>query len=100
MKIGPTTSWDAWVGQAASSLRLVAHPGGEPVRNWIDEPGDALTLAFGPEGGLTTTEVDAARAAGWQTMDLGRRILRIETAAVAAASTLTLGRGDMPHRSA
>jgi 16S rRNA (uracil1498-N3)-methyltransferase len=39
-------------------------------------------LAVGPEGGLTDDEVSLATAAGWQTIDLGPRILRVETAAL------------------
>ncbi len=42
----------------------------------------AVFLAIGPEGGLTDEEVSAAHDAGWRMMDLGPRILRIETAAV------------------
>jgi 16S rRNA (uracil1498-N3)-methyltransferase len=39
-------------------------------------------LAVGPEGGFTADEVALATSAGWQQVDLGRRILRIETAAI------------------
>lgn len=41
-----------------------------------------IVIAVGPEGGFTADEVQAARKAGWQTRDLGPRILRIETAAL------------------
>jgi 16S rRNA (uracil1498-N3)-methyltransferase len=39
-------------------------------------------LAIGPEGGFTDEEVALAAATGWQIVDLGPRILRIETAAL------------------
>ncbi len=39
-------------------------------------------LAIGPEGGFTEAEVDLARSAGWRAVDLGPRILRVETAAI------------------
>jgi 16S rRNA (uracil1498-N3)-methyltransferase len=42
----------------------------------------------GPEGGWTPVELAAIRAAGWQGVSLGPRILRIETAALAAAALL------------
>ena len=43
----------------------------------------ATVVAVGPEGGFTDEEVELARAAGWQTVGLGTRILRVETAALA-----------------
>ncbi|MCB0063704.1 MAG: 16S rRNA (uracil(1498)-N(3))-methyltransferase [Caldilineaceae bacterium] len=45
-------------------------------------------LLIGPEGGLTTTEVHKAQVAGWQTVSLGARILRAETAALAATTVI------------
>jgi 16S rRNA (uracil1498-N3)-methyltransferase len=47
-------------------------------------------IAIGPEGGFTDGEVTAATAAGWQSLDLGARILRVETAAVAISSVVAL----------
>jgi 16S rRNA (uracil1498-N3)-methyltransferase len=53
----------------------VAEPGGEPVT------ADVHTIAVGPEGGWSPAEV----AAAGRTVSLGDQILRVETAAVAAA---------------
>jgi 16S rRNA (uracil1498-N3)-methyltransferase len=39
----------------------------------------------GPEGGFAEEEVEMAKAAGWQIVSLGPRILRVETAAIALA---------------
>jgi 16S rRNA (uracil1498-N3)-methyltransferase len=47
---------------------------------------DRVWLAIGPEGGLTDEEVGAAVAGGWQTVGLGPRILRVETAAIVLAA--------------
>jgi 16S rRNA (uracil1498-N3)-methyltransferase len=69
----------------------IADPGGEPfgarVRAGVDGP---LTLVIGPEGGLSEAEVAAATAAGAVPVSLGDRILRIETAAVAALAAVML----------
>ena len=43
---------------------------------------DQVALAVGPEGGFSRDEVALATAAGWRMIDLGPRILRIETAAI------------------
>ena len=63
--------------QAAGVLpeAAVAEPGGEPVTAGVP------TIAIGPEGGWSPAELAAAAA----TVSLGDQILRVETAAVAAA---------------
>lgn len=50
----------------------------------------ALTVLIGPEGGLSTSEDAQARAAGFTPVSLGARVLRAETAAIAAL-TLAIG---------
>lgn len=54
-----------------------------------------VKLLFGPEGGFTNSEVEAARIAGWQTVGLGPRILRAETAAMAAVAIVQHLLGNM-----
>jgi 16S rRNA (uracil1498-N3)-methyltransferase len=51
--------------------------------------GTATNLLIGPEGGITTAEAIAAQSAGWQFVSLGPRILRAETAALAAITIIT-----------
>ncbi|MBS0316477.1 MAG: 16S rRNA (uracil(1498)-N(3))-methyltransferase [Proteobacteria bacterium] len=50
----------------------------------------AVTLLSGPEGGFSPDEEAAAQAAGFQTVTLGERVLRAETAPLAALAALTL----------
>jgi 16S rRNA (uracil1498-N3)-methyltransferase len=45
-----------------------------------------VVWAIGPEGGFTDLEVQLAQAAGWRTVAFGPRVLRVETAALAAAA--------------
>ena len=75
-----------WEEARAVPLRS-ALPAGTP-------PGSVAALV-GPEGGLTETEVDRARAAGFVPVGLGPRILRAETAAVAAVAILAYALGDI-----
>lgn len=66
--------------------RFVLHTGARiPPLTRLNE---AVWIAIGPEGGLTETEVNAAIEAGWQARSLGPRVLRMETAAIAAAAIL------------
>jgi 16S rRNA (uracil1498-N3)-methyltransferase len=54
----------------------------------IQSLGDAhsVFILLGPEGGLSKMEVEQARGFGWQTVSLGKRILRAETATITAVS--------------
>ena len=47
-------------------------------------PASEIMLAIGPEGGWTAAEIALFTGAGWQSASLGPRILRVETAAIAA----------------
>jgi 16S rRNA (uracil1498-N3)-methyltransferase len=52
-------------------------------------------VIVGPEGGLTSEEVASARAAGYETITLGRRILRTDTAGPAIVAMLQYAFGDL-----
>lgn len=68
------------------SLGLVAHPGDYPAcPRAVD---GAVTLAIGPEGGWIAYEVDKLIEAGLQPVQLGQRILRVETAVTALIARL------------
>ena len=71
---------------SAGRLGLVAHPGDYPAcPRGIEQP---LTLAIGPEGGWIAYEVDKLVEAGLQPVQLGPRILRVETAVSALLGRL------------
>jgi 16S rRNA (uracil1498-N3)-methyltransferase len=78
---------------AAPGLRLVLEPGmSEALPH---DPGGGIELAIGPEGGFAAEELEAMRLAGFQRVALGPRILRSETAAIAAIAWLQTRYGDM-----
>jgi 16S rRNA (uracil1498-N3)-methyltransferase len=56
--------------------------------------GASYALAVGPEGGFDAAEVAAATRLGFRAMRLGPRVLRTETAALAAIATLQAAAGD------
>ncbi|MBT9531747.1 MAG: RNA methyltransferase, partial [Pseudomonas sp.] len=71
---------------AAGSLGLVGHPGDYPAcPRAVTQP---VTLAIGPEGGWIPYEVEKLAAAGLQPVQLGERILRVETAVTALLARL------------
>jgi len=55
----------------------------------------AVLLAIGPEGGFTIAEAEAAKARGFETVWIGRRILRADTAAVTALTLVQFLWGDL-----
>ena len=57
--------------------------------------GAHIGLLIGPEGGLTSEEVESARASGWTIVGLGPRILRTETAGPAIIAVLQARFGDL-----
>ena len=77
-----------------AGLRLLLSPLG--TQRLRDLPrSDHAALLAGPEGGLTAAEEAAALYShGWQPLKLGERILRTETAAVAAVAALQTVWGD------
>ena len=71
---------------AADTLGLVGHPGDFPhCPRAVTQP---VTLAIGPEGGWIPYEVDKLTAAGLRPVQLGERILRVETAVSALLARL------------
>ena len=55
----------------------------------VHPPGEALALAVGPEGGWTEDELRLFSESGWTAASLGSRILRAETAAIAAMAIVS-----------
>lgn len=62
--------------------------------------GDRATLMIGPEGGLTGSEIERASGAGFVAVSLGPRVLRTETAGLAAIAALQATAGDFAGPSA
>lgn len=58
-------------------------------------PASAISLLVGPEGGLTAEEREQAMVAGFQAIRMGPRILRTETAPLAALAAIQVLWGDM-----
>lgn len=66
--------------------------GGRRLKDILDEYNregvESIALIIGPEGGFDESEVDAAKALGAEVATLGKRILRTETAPVAACANV------------
>jgi 16S rRNA (uracil1498-N3)-methyltransferase len=74
--------------------RIVLSPaGGLRIRDL--DGGRGLMLLIGPEGGLSELEQQAAADAGFRALSLGPRVLRTETAAIAALAAIQQQLGDL-----
>ena len=62
-----------------------------------ETPPASLALVIGPEGGITEKEIALMEESGGQTITLGRRILRTETAGLCALAAFLALSGDMEY---
>jgi len=84
-----------YLGAAAGGgTRLVLEPDADADGAKWDVAG-GVEIAIGPEGGFAPDELEAFRIAGFKRVRLGPRILRTETAAIAALTWLQTQFGDM-----
>jgi 16S rRNA (uracil1498-N3)-methyltransferase len=82
-------------GATDGVLRLVLDPGSTTGLKQLPGALQTIELLIGPEGGLSDRELDLARRAGYQSLRLGPRVLRTETAAAAAIAVLQALHGDL-----
>jgi 16S rRNA (uracil1498-N3)-methyltransferase len=68
--------------------------GGQRLRK-LDRPSGRLALLIGPEGGFEAGEIDLARSMGFASLQLGPRVLRTETAGIAALAAMMALWGDL-----
>lgn len=96
------SSLERWLDESPATganngvLRLMLAPGAEFTLNQIPPPqaGGKVELLIGAEGGLAPDEVEKARQAGYVAVRLGPRILRTETAGLAALAAMQCLWGD------
>jgi 16S rRNA (uracil1498-N3)-methyltransferase len=74
----------------ARGSRWLGDQSGAPVPGELDQ--GPVTVAIGPEGGLTDAEREALLGAGFLPLSLGPHTLRFETAAIAAAAAVSVAR--------
>ena len=98
--VAAPVSFDAWCADAALGAcrwLLWEDPRGTPFRDRLrgkPRP-DQVTLVIGPEGGFTADEIALAQQRGFEMVSLGSRILRTETAVVAALALVQYEWGDL-----
>jgi len=86
-----------WFGSKPNDVdaELILRPGAPVGLTGIEAPTTKVCVLIGPEGGFSETEYEDATIADFDAVSLGPRVLRTETAAVAALSVLQSRWGDL-----
>ncbi|MBQ4332617.1 MAG: 16S rRNA (uracil(1498)-N(3))-methyltransferase [Clostridia bacterium] len=89
-------AWKQALERLAQENTLLCYEGGgAPIGQLVTPADRAVSLVVGPEGGFDPAEVEAVTAAGGRIATLGPRILRCETAPIAAIAVLMERSGNM-----
>jgi 16S rRNA (uracil1498-N3)-methyltransferase len=80
---------------ATSEPGWYLNPKGEDSLQDLPESFASIVLAIGPEGGLAERDLTILKSAGFRGLRLGPRILRTETAGLAAIAAIQAMRGDL-----
>jgi 16S rRNA (uracil1498-N3)-methyltransferase len=91
--IAPVQGLAAYLGQHKEASRLIFAPGGARLSAALPAS-QPLHLLVGPEGGWSEEELALCLRAGCRAVGLGARILRTETAGLAAIAALQAVAGD------
>lgn len=94
--LDPPQRLDRWLSALSPGPeRLALVPDGEVALRELPPLAAGAVLCVGPEGGLSDGDVAVLRQGGFRGLRLGPRVLRTETAGVAALSALQALQGDL-----
>lgn len=91
--IHPAQHFSDWAKSQNSDVKLILHPHNQKPLSEYQQP-EKVSLLVGPEGGFSETEVTQCLQENFNGLTLGPRILRTETAALAALSVFQFHWGD------
>jgi 16S rRNA (uracil1498-N3)-methyltransferase len=89
-RLAPVDDFHQWIAQDHLHKRILLSPRAQQsLAGWAQhQPPQAIAVMVGPEGGFTVQEEDAAVARGALFLSMGPRVLRTETAGLAALAAL------------
>jgi len=95
--LSPVMNFNQWLGQQDMHQRILLTPRAEQsLADWSrHHPAQAVSLMVGPEGGYSDEEENLAIKHGVLALSIGPRILRTETAGLAAITILNAAWGGM-----
>ena len=93
--IRPIMQLEEWCSETFDGLKLNLHPRAKYSINTLPTPVEKVRLLIGPEGGLSSEEIDMTQDYQFEETLLGPRVLRTETAALTAITALQVRFGDL-----
>ena len=95
-EIRPLMKLQDWCAEDDGALKLNLHPRAQhSIKTLPMIPKDGVRLLIGSEGGLSEQEIVQTQQNGFTEILLGKRVLRTETASLAAISALQIYFGDL-----
>ncbi|AWL12861.1 16S rRNA (uracil(1498)-N(3))-methyltransferase [Saliniradius amylolyticus] len=94
-KLHPVVDLSDWLGQSTNQTRLLLNPEASRPFNALKPDKAGVRLLIGPEGGLNDQEIYRAQEYGFNSVLLGPRVLRTETAALTSLAILQNLYGDL-----
>ncbi|WP_375752551.1 16S rRNA (uracil(1498)-N(3))-methyltransferase [Vibrio sp. HN007] len=93
--VRPLMKLEDWCAEQDDALKLNLHPRAKYSINTLPEPVEKVRLLIGPEGGLSSEEIQMTEEHKFEETLLGPRVLRTETAALTAITALQVRFGDL-----
>lgn len=95
-QVGNMLTLSQAISEDDAEVKIVFYEGGgKPLKSIIDSNVKSVSVYIGPEGGFDETEVEQIKQSGAQVATLGARILRTQTAPVAALTAIMLLTGNL-----
>lgn len=95
-EIRPLMKLQDWCAEDDGAIKLNLHPRAQhSIKTLPIIPKDGVRLLIGSEGGLSEQEIVQTQQKGFTEILLGKRVLRTETASLAAISALQIYFGDL-----
>ena len=93
-ELGNVTKLDDGITESEADLKLILAPDAEETLSNLTDKPETISIVIGPEGGLSRSEIESLTKNGYIGIQLGSRILRTETAALATIAALQNQLGD------
>jgi 16S rRNA (uracil1498-N3)-methyltransferase len=93
-EVRPTRAFRDWAAAPSQARRWLLQPGAAEVLVAQEAPAGEVELLIGPEGGFSEREAEIAAHVGFHALSLGPRVLRAETAPIAALASIQALWGD------
>lgn len=90
----PTSFSNAVNKLTNAEIKIIASPAADKLQNFVVKETASCVCAIGPEGGFTQEEIKLAIQLGFKTIQIGPRILRLETAVISAITLCQFNWGD------